>query len=154
MFCQPMLCRQMIRRLALGSPYSKPSTAEDSLRTPARCLTPCRSILRQYSRGARPTQRGCWSLSCQAVDSLVAWCGIEYVRVPKSCERHSPGDNNAHIGQSALTTTEARISQRNPEAGSDRPLESHIPGNGIPRKSGSKRNWQGESQKTSWTGPL
>jgi len=40
MLCQPMLGQLMIRRLALGSPYSKPSiaTAEDSLPHPAsRC---------------------------------------------------------------------------------------------------------------------
>src|SRR5271155_2746109 len=33
-FCQSTLGRPMVRRLALGSPYAKPSTAEDGLPHP------------------------------------------------------------------------------------------------------------------------
>ena len=48
MLCQPMLGQLMIRRLALGSPYSKPSiaTAEDSLPHPA---SRCRSASLDYA---------------------------------------------------------------------------------------------------------
>jgi hypothetical protein len=47
---------------------------------------------------------------------------------------------------------EARVFQKNFEVGIDRLLESHIPGNGIPRKTGSKRAWKLKTRNTSWTG--
>jgi hypothetical protein len=83
-----------------------------------------------------------------AVDSVTAYARFEGVRSPESCARRSSGDSNAHSGLLAVTTTEARISQRNREGGSDTLLAPHIPGSGIPRKTGSQRGWQRESRNT------
>jgi len=48
----------MVRRLALGSPYSKPSTAEDILPHPTSQWRFDGLHLLSISRGAHPMQRG------------------------------------------------------------------------------------------------
>src|ERR1039458_7867038 len=113
-------------------------------------MTLRRATLSQYSRGARPMQRGYRTSNRLAVDSVTACARAEPVRAPESCARHSSGDSTAHSAPLAITKTEAHVFQRNREGGSDMLFESHIPGSGIPRKIGSKRAWQGESRDTSW----
>jgi len=92
----------MVRRLALGSPYSKPSTAtaEDSLPHPAsRSLR--RATPSQYSRGTLPMQRGYRSSNRLAVGS--APCArVEPVRSLESCARRRLVDRNAHSGPFAV----------------------------------------------------
>src|SRR6266404_5785191 len=108
----------------------------------------------QYRRGARPMQRGYPTLNCLAVDSVASCVRTPAARALESSARHSAGDSNARNGPLAATKTEAHISQRNREGGSDMLRARHIPGNGIPRKTGSKRGWQRESQNTSWLEPF
>jgi hypothetical protein len=83
-----------------------------------------------------------------AADSVTAYSRSVGVRSPESCAKRSSGDSNAHSGLLAVTKTEARISQRSREGGSDTLLLPHIPGSGIPRKTGSQRGWQRESRNT------
>ena len=114
----------------------------------------CRATPPQYSRGAHPMQRGYRTSNRLAVDSVKPCAQAEPGQTPESSARHSPGDGNAHSGPLAATKTEAHISQRNREGGTDMLRVRHIPGNGIPRKAGSKRGWQRESQNTSWLEPF
>ena len=107
-------------------------------------------LLPQYSRGAHPMQRGYPTLNRLAVDSVASCAQAEPDRAPESSARRSPGDSSAHSGPLAATKTEAHVFQRSHEGGSDMPRVRHIPGNGIPRKTCSKRGWQRESQNTSW----
>ena len=107
-------------------------------------------LLPQYSRGAHPMQRGYPTLNRLAVDSVASCAQAEPDRAPESSARRSPGDSNAHSEPLAATKKEAHVSQRNREGGTDMLRVRHIPGNGIPRKTGSKRGWQRESQNTSW----
>src|SRR5208337_1622987 len=102
------------------------------------------SISAAYS----PTQRGYRTSNHRALDSVSVGDGTEPAPSQESCARRSPGDSNAHSGPLAATRTEAHAFQRNREAGSDMLLVRHIPGNDIPRKTGSKRDWQPESRKS------
>ena len=111
-------------------------------------------LLPQYSRGAHPMQRGYPTLNRLAVDSAKLCARAEPDRAPESSARHSPGDSNARSGPLAATKTEAHVFQRSREGGSDMPRVRHIPGNGIPRKTGSKRGRQRETQNTSWIEPF
>ena len=156
MIRQPMLGQLMVRRLALGSPYSKPSTAtaEDSLPHPASQCRSARLHLCQYSCGALPMQRGRRTSNRRRVDCGSVYARAERVRAPESCARRNSGESNAHSEPLAVTKVEAHIFQRNREGGSDMLPVRHIPGSGIPRKTGSKRNWQGQSQNISWTEPF
>jgi hypothetical protein len=114
----------------------------------------CRATFPQYSRGARPMQRGYRTSNRLAVDSVASCARAERDRAPESSARHSPGDSNARNAPLAATKTEAHISQRSREGGSDMLRVRHIPCNGIPQKTGSKRGWQRESQNTSWLEPF
>jgi len=107
-------------------------------------------LLPQYSRGAHPMQRGYRTWSRLAVDPVKPCARAEPDQAPESSARHSPDDSNAHSGPLVATETEAHVSQRSHEGGSDMLRVRHIPGNGIPRKTGSKRGWQRETQNTSW----
>jgi hypothetical protein len=131
-----------------------PVLLKTASRTPGKPMTLRRATLRQYSRGARPMQRGYRTSNRSAVDSVTACGRAERVRAPESSARRSPVDRSAHSGPFAVTKAEAHASQRNREGGSDMLLVRHIPGSGIPRKTGSKTGWQGESQNTSRTGPF
>jgi hypothetical protein len=155
----------MVRRLALGSPYSKPSTAEDGLPHPA-----------------IPTNRfaGIHAVSMQRWDSVLkhAWlCNAAHrdfrnypavggglirrwllgcsARAPfqygNRATRHSAGDSSVRSALLAATTMEARIFQRNREGASDKLPESRIPGSRILRKTGSRtgRRWHKHLQ---WVG--
>jgi len=107
-------------------------------------------LLPEYSCGAHPMQRGYPTLNRLAVDSVAPCARVEPDRALESSARHSPGDSNARSGPLAATETEAHVFQRSREGGSDMLRVRHIPGNGIPRKTGSKRGWQRETQNTSW----
>src|SRR5260221_4234100 len=96
-------------------------------------------------------QRDCRTSNPPADDSVTACVRAQPVRSPEPSERRNPGDSNANTGPLAATKTEAHISQRSPESGSDMLRVPHIPGNGIPRKTGSTRVSQRESQNTPWT---
>jgi|SRR5208337_3472911 len=148
MIRQTMIRQTTIRRLALGNPYSKPSTAtaEDGLLHPA--IRPCLAGLYRLSIscGTHPMQRGYRTMSCPVFGSAAACADSDRVRAPKSCAIHSFGDSTAHSGLPAATTTEAEIFRRARGGESDRLPPRRIPGNGIPRKTGSKRGYQGESQ--------
>ena len=93
----------------------------------------------QYSRGAHPMQRGYLTSKHLPLHSATACAWAENVRALKSCAKRSSCDNTAHSEPLAVTTMEARVFQKNLEAGIDRPLAGHIPGSGILRKTGSKR---------------
>jgi len=147
---QPALCRTMVRqfmfrRLALGCPYSKPSTAEDGLRRPA-AASACRTKHSQYSRRSRPTQRCDRASNRPAVRLLAPCVRVGHVQALGWFAKHKLGDNTAHSGPPAATTTEAHVFQRSCAGGTDTLPGSHIPGSKIPRKTGSKRVGQGESQ--------
>ena len=148
MVCQTVVCQTTTRRLALGSPYSKPSTAEDVLPHPEKPMMLRRATLSQYSRGAHPMQRGRPTSNRLAVDSQTVYGLAERVRALGLCSRRSFGDSNAHTGPLAATGMGAHVFQTIPEVGSGRLPARHTPGNGIPRKTGSKRAGQGESQNT------
>src|SRR6266404_3240415 len=111
-------------------------------------------LLPQYSRRAHPMQRGYPTLNRLAVDSVASCARTRADREPESSARHSPGDSNARNAPLAATKTEAHISQRSREGGSDMLRVRHIPGNGIPRKTGSRLGWQRETQSTSWIEPF
>jgi len=95
-------------------------------------------------------QRGYWTSNRLAADSVTPCARTQPDRAQELSARHSPGDSNARSGPLAATKTEAHVSQRSREGGSDMLRVRHIPGNGIPRKTGSKRGWQRETQNTSW----
>ena len=91
--------------------------------------------LGQYSRGARPMQRGHRTSNRLAVDSVTAYARAERVRAPESCSRRSFGDSNAHSEPFAATKAEAHIFQRNREGGSGMlPVPPH------PRQWNSSKN--------------
>lgn len=156
MICQTMVCQTTTHRLALGSSYSKPSaaTAEDSLPHLASRQHLAKLQLRQYSRGARPMQRGHRTSNRLLVHSLTAYGRVERVRALELYSKRSFGESNAHSGPLAATRTEAHVVQRTREGGSDRRGERHIPGSGIPPKIGSKRIWQRKSRNTCWLRPF
>jgi len=97
-------------------------------------------------------QRGHRTSNRLTLDSVPACDQVEPGRAPESCSRHRPDDSNAHSGPLATTKTEAHVFQRKSEDESDMLLARHIPGNGIPRKTGSKRGGQWETRNTSWIG--
>ena len=112
----------MVRRLALGSPYSKPSTAtaEDSLPRPAQyssfagqsfvsiaavhvvmqCIPRQLAMQRDDRSLNRPAQSGTLSDRAQLARAL------ELYATRKS------GDNTAHNERPAITATEAHVFQR------------------------------------------
>jgi hypothetical protein len=128
-----MPCQFMVRRLALGSPYSKPSTAEDGLPS-GQPMSPSRTSQRQYSRGPRPTQRNRQNLFHPAVDSAAPWPPRQPAQGPELSAKHNTGGSNAHTALRAAVKEEAGTSPLPREAGTDRLLSSHIPGNGIRQK--------------------
>src|SRR6266404_6318473 len=99
-------------------------------------------------------QRGYPTLNRLAVDSVASCARTPAARAPESSARHSPGDSNARNAPLAATKTEAHFSRRSREGGSDMLRARHIPGNGIPRRAGSKGGWQRESQNSSLLGPF
>src|SRR5208282_96004 len=99
-------------------------------------------------------QRGHRISNRLAVDSGTVYDRPDRVRELGSCSRRSFGDSNAHSGPLAATKTEALVVQRTPEDGSGTLPARHTPDSGIPRRTGSKRGWQMESQNASWTGPF
>ena len=111
----------------------------------------CRALPTKYSRAVNPMQRGYRTSNQMAAHFVTACVRPQPVRAPESYARHSPGDSNAHSGPLAATKTEAHVSRRIREDGSDMLHVLHIPGNGIPRKTGSRMGWERESQNTSWT---
>ena len=123
------------------------------LKTPsrARAIQPCSGLHSvSISCGALPMQRGCRTSHRSAVDPVTPYARSDLVRAPESCARRSSGDSNVHSGPLAVTRTEAHVFQRTHEGGSGILPARHIPGSGIPRKTGSMRDWQGDSQDTSW----
>jgi len=141
MIRQTLIRQTTVRRLALGSPYSKPSTAtaEDGLLHPA--IRPCVAGLYRVSISCdtHAMQRGSRTLNCPVVGSVAACADSDRVQGPESCVIHSFGDSTDHSGLVAETVTEARIFQRDSEAGNGMLVECRTHGNGIPRKAGSKR---------------
>ncbi len=147
MICQILIRQITVRRLALGSPYSKPSTAtaEDGLLHPT--IRPCLAGLYgvSISCGTHPMQRGYRMLN-PVVGSVAACTDSDRVRAPERCVIRISGDSTDRSGLVAVTVTEAHIFQRDSEAGNGMLLECRTHGNGIPRKTGSKRGYKGESQ--------
>src|SRR5208337_329656 len=94
-------------------------------------------------------QRGRWTSNRLPFDSVTVYDRAECVRALELCSRRSFDDSSAHSGPFAATTTEARIFRRTPEGGSGMLPSRHTRGSEIPRKTGSQRARQGESQITS-----
>jgi len=145
--------RNMFRRLALGSPYSKPitATAEDGLQHPARVDASPGYTFVSIAALRIPTQRamqcGYRSSIRLIVDSAVPYAQVEHAQAMESCARHSFGDNNGRSGQLAETITEAHVFRRNSADENDRLPEIRSPDSGILRETGSKRARKGCSQK-------
>jgi hypothetical protein len=81
------------------------------------------------------------------IHSVAAYSRAGSVRSPESCGRQSLCDSNGHSGPFAATATEAHTARRNPGDGTGTLVESHIPGNKIRRRAGSKRVGQRKTQK-------
>lgn len=131
-------------RLALGSPYSKPSTttAEDGLPHPERRCR--RKLLSQYSRGLEATQ--CARPASKAgVGSAAVYGRSHRVVVQKSSARCSCDGSNAHSERAEALKTGVRTFQRNPEAANDRLRDRRIRGSGSRQKS-FRKIWREQTQ--------
>src|SRR5450755_2839631 len=117
MFRQIMTRETMVRRLALGSPYSKPSTAEDSLPYPARRQSSAGITRGQYSRAAHAMQRGHRNLHWLVGHSVNPCSTMAYVRAPESSARCKTGDSTVRSGSFVVAITEARIFPKTRAAG-------------------------------------
>ena len=127
-----------VRRLALGSPYSKPSTAEDGLPHPASPPSPG-SHDASIDRDEHPTQCGCRPWNRLDVDFLDVCDRFACARTRFLSAECSTDGNTVHSGQVATTTEAARNFQRSCGRGSDTPRRLRTPGNEIPRKNRPKK---------------
>src|SRR5258708_28300445 len=95
-------------------------------------------------------QRDCRTSNPPADDSVTACVRAQPVRSPEPSAIRNPGDSNGHTGPLAATKTEAHISRRSREGGSDMLRVSHIPANGIRAKTVSTSVSQREAQISPW----
>ena len=139
----------MVRCVALGSPYSKPSTAEDGLPQPGKAagLPPGYSIA-SIAAARKFMQRDGQAKSWPRTHLAAAWQEVRPAQVPEQCGRRSRDDSNGRSEPAAAGEEEARISQRNRAGGSDTLAGRRIPGSEIPEKTVPTTEEQEETRHT------
>ena len=121
-----------VRCLALGSPYSKPSTAEDGLPQPGKAAELPPGYSNASIDAARKfMQRGGRARSRPRTHLAAAWQEVQHAQVPEQCGKRSRDESNARSEPGAASAEGARAFQRN-RAGENGTLAVRcIPGNEI-----------------------
>lgn len=141
--------------MALGSSYSKASTAEDGLPQPGEQLrAPAWLAIASIDAARGVMQRGCQYLSHWRIDSRSCWWE-QPAPAPERFERRICGGSNARNGL-VSASEEAEIPfRRSHEAVTGRLPAQRNSGNGIPeRHATTGRVIPGETLRTSGPEPL
>ena len=122
----------MVRCLALGSPYSKPSTAEDGLPQPGKAaeLPPGYSIA-SIDAARKFMQRGARARSRPKTRLAAAWQEVQHAQVPERCGKRSRDGSNARSELGTASAEGARVFQRNHGGENGTLAVRCIPGNEI-----------------------
>lgn len=130
MLRQILLRNFMVRRLALGSPYSKPSTAtaEDGLPNPASRPRFAGLLAVSIVAALMLTQRG-YPIQDRRMHSVPASARAAPVPAPQWIAGRKCDGNNVHTEPAETRKAEAQVFQKGYEGVTDRLVESHIPGN-------------------------